>query len=75
MRENSLKNKIKFPEITVTFVHLACHMMPGRLVFKYPVQEGKNQLRAQVSGYSQLPGFSSSLWILSSALRLFSLLC
>lgn len=41
MGKNSPKNKIKFPKIAVTFVHLVCYLMPGRLVLTIPCAKGR----------------------------------
>lgn len=49
--KNTTKNKILFPKIIVTFVHLVCHITARQTGFYLSTlcMNGKDQLRAQVS--------------------------
>jgi hypothetical protein len=70
-----LKNKIKFPEITATFVHLVRQIDARQTGLSHPVHEGKNQLRAQVSRYLTAAGLFSFEWKSSLVSPHFSPLC
>lgn len=52
------KTKFYFPKYLLLLCILYATRCPADWSLHYPVPVGKNQLRAQVSRYSQLPGFS-----------------